>query len=424
MHRLLVGAAVAFGILSGSSLAEAPPADIVATIKMYQRTNASIQAVTEAAIARFKARYPNVAVENQWLPLGTWGEYISGFLNQVASGDVPDILEVAIEGFSTVARQDLLLPLNEVISKDESAKELLDDIEPNLLAGMSYGTGGELYFFPTSWNNVLTFYNKDLFDAAGVPYPENDWTWEEFAETAKALTVKDASGNTVQYGYFVPGSNFTVAPWYLTNGVDLLRNNWTESNVTDPKFAEAMKFLHDLIHEAGAAPNFERGVSDAQFTAGQVAMFSAGHWPTPTIIESGLKNVGVVMMPNNGSQVTVFGVGGLGITKQTEHPELVWELVKELTGPEAQQQYAETRRNIPATRTAAQSPDYIAFPDHSEVFYDTASTAIPISAPPNFAEVEEIFMRNLELYLTDNVDLDTMIATLDSELSRSLSRLR
>jgi len=423
MNKLLLccvtAASVGFG---AASLCAAPSSDVTATLALYQRTNQQKLAITEAALERFKTRYPNVTVKTQWLPLGTWGDYISSFLNQVASGDVPDVYGVAIEGYSSIAQKDLVMPLDDLIAKDETAKSLVADIEPNMLRGSAFGTGGKLCFFPAAWNNIAMFYNKDLFDAAGVAYPKEGWTWEDFRETAKALTKRDASGKVEQYGYFVPGFNFGLAPWLLTNDTDKLKNNWTESNVTDPKFKESMQFLHDLIYVDGSAPAFEVGVGDAQFVARQVAMFSAGHWPIPSIMESGLKNIGVVAMPQNKAPNTVFGTDGYGITKASKHPELAWELVKELTGSESQQMYAETMRTIPIMRSAATSAKYTSFPDGAEMFYASAKTAIPIASPPNFAQVEEIFMRNVGLYLTGNVEVDEMIGSLDSELSRAMKR--
>jgi ABC-type glycerol-3-phosphate transport system substrate-binding protein len=87
MNRLL--AFIALAAVAAGPVGAAPPPDTVATIKIYQRTNQSIAAVTEAAIKRFNAGYPKVKVETQWQPLGSWGEYISGFLNQTAAGNPP-----------------------------------------------------------------------------------------------------------------------------------------------------------------------------------------------------------------------------------------------------------------------------------------------------------------------------------------------
>lgn len=409
-------------VLPASWVHAAPRSDVVATIKIYQRTNQSIVAVTEAGIKRFNVSYPKVKVETQWQPLGSWGEYISGFLNQVAAGNAPDIYEVAIEGFSSVAGKGLFVPLDDLIARDPPAKKLLADIDPNLLAGMSYGTAGKLYFFPTSWNSVVLFYNKELFDRAGVAYPSAGWSWDDFLKAAKALTRRDASGKVTQYGYYVPGYNFGLAPWLLTNDTDKLKNHWRESNVKDPKFRESMQFLHDLIHVHKVAPGFERGVGDAQFAAKQVAMFSAGHWPVPTFVTSGLQSVGVQTMPAKLKKTTVFGVGGLGITRASGNPELAWELIKELTGPAAQKMYADTGRNVPSMRSVAATSAFTKFPQNAALFYASAASAIPIASPSNFSEVEDIFMRNVELYLTDNVALDAMLERLDAELSRAMRR--
>jgi multiple sugar transport system substrate-binding protein len=421
MRRLLFAVLAALIVSAASA---APPSDTAATLKIYQRTNQSIVAVTEAAIKRFNASYPKVKVEMQWQPLGSWGEYISGFLNQAAAGNAPDIYEVAIEGFSAVASKGLFVPLDELIARDPAAKKLLADIDPNLLAGMSYGTGGKLYFFPTSWNSVVVFYNKDLFDQAGVAYPNAEWTWDDFLKAAKALTKRGADGRPTQYGYFVPGYNFGLTPWLLTNDTDKLKNHWHESNVKDPRFRESLQFLHDLIHVHRVAPGFEKGVGDAQFAARQVAMFSAGHWPVPTLLASGMKNVGVQTMPAKLRKTTVFGVGGLGITRSSRNPELAWELIKELTGPVAQKMYADTGRNVPALRSAAADAGFLKFPGNARLFYASAASAIPIASPSNFSEVEDIFMRNVDLYLTDNAKLDEMLERLDAELTRAMRRAR
>ncbi len=121
-------------------------------------------------------------------------------------------------------------------------------------------------------------YNRDLFDKAGVAYPKQGWTWDEFREVAKALTVKDGSGNVTQFGYEVPNQNFFVQPWFFTNGTGVLNADWTASNMLDPKVAESLQFLHDLIHVDGVSPIPGKDTMDNQFMAGQVAMISRGHW--------------------------------------------------------------------------------------------------------------------------------------------------
>lgn len=421
MKRLLVSS-IAAAVLLAQAAGAQPAPDTTATLTVFQWINPQIIESTDRAIARFKERFPNVTVETQFVPQPTWGEYNSAMLNQVASGGTPDIFASAIEGFSEIASKGILRDLTEVIANDPDAQTVLGDIDANLLEGMKTRPSGELNFFPTEWNNIVVFYNKDMFDAAGLPYPAENWDWEDFRTAAAALTTRDANGNVIQYGYFVPGFNFGLQPWLMTNGAGVLDADWRAPTVGTPEFAESLQFLHDLIHVDGSAPAFEAGVGGDKFVAGQVAMFSAGHWPIPEISASGMTNVGVQVMPSSGVSTTVFGIGGLAITEASENPELAWEFIKEMTGPEYQQELADSLRSIPSSRSVATTDEYLAFPDNAQIFYGSAATALPVPAPPNYAQVEEIFMRHVGAYLSDNQDLDTTIAELGRELDRSMAR--
>ena len=421
MKSFLLASLTALGLMAQPAIAQ-PAADITATLNVFQWVNPQIIESTDKAIARFKMKYPNVTVETQFVPQPTWGEYNNSMLNQIASGDTPDIFASAIEGFSEIASKGILLDLTPVIENDAAAQAVLGDIDANLLDGMRTRPSGELNFFPTEWNNMVMYYNKDMFDAAGLAYPADDWTWDDFLAAAKALTIRDANGNVSQYGYFVPGFNFGLQPWFLTNEASVLDADWRAPTIDTPQFRESLQFLYNLINVEKVAPAFEAGVGGDKFVAGQVAMFSAGHWPLPEIVASGLKNVGVQIMPIHTVKATVFGIGGLSITKASANPELAWEFIKEMTGKEYQQELADSQRSIPSARSFATTAEYVAFPDNAKLFYETASTAIPVAAPPNFAQVEEIFMRHVGAYLSNNQDLETTIAELNSELDRAMSR--
>lgn len=399
--------------------------DITATVSITQWVADDVQASTDAAIARFAVKYPNVTIDASYIPIGSsWGEYGNSYVNQVASGNTPDIIGSAIEGFATISSTGTLIDLGAYAANDAGAQEVMAGIDENMLNGMRTKATGELNFFPTQWNNIVMYYNKDMFDAAGVDYPSDDWTWDDFLETAKALTLIDDDGNVTQYGYFVPGFNFGLMPWYMTNSASLLDENWEESAVDTPEFRETLEFLGDLILEHEVAPAFEGGVGTERFTADQVAMFSAGHWPVPAIKAAGMTNVGVQHMPMNTVQTTVFGIGGLAITNAAENPDLAWAFVAELTGDDYQQDLVNVGAAIPSMRSFATTPEFLAFPDNSDIFYGSAATALPVPSPANFAQMEEIHMRNLGTYLNGEVSLDDTISNFDRELARAMSRLR
>lgn len=423
MKTPIIPFALAAGLAAGGAQAQVV-SDVEATLKVTQWSTEQIITATDAAIERFGESYPNVTIETQYIPVvsGAWGDYINSVVNQIASGDTPDIIAVAIEGFAQLAASGVLMDLDMLLQGNEAAAEVLAGIDSNLLEGMRTKGTGELNFFPTEWNNIVVYYNKDMFEAAGVDYPSEDWTWEEFRQTAQDLTVRDESGDVTQYGYFVPGFYFGMEPWYLTNNASVLDADWREPTVDTPEFRETLEFLHTLIHEDGSSPAYEPGVGVEKFNAGQVAMFSAGHWPVPSIRASGLENVGVQHMPMNEVQTTVYGIGGLGITEESEHPDLAWAFVQEMTGPEYQRSLAESGSSIPTSREFATSEDFTAWPDNSEIFYETAATAIPVTSPSNYATVQEIVGRYLSTYLNGEVSLEETISGMDRELQRAMAR--
>lgn len=423
MKHIMTTLTLVGSLASGTAYAQVISEE-TATLKITQWTADDVISATDAAIARFAESHPNVTIEASYVPIGagSWGEYNNAFINQMAAGNAPDIIGAAIEGFAEMAATGTLMDLESIAAADEGAQAILAGIDANMLDGMRTKGTGSLNFFPTQWNNIVMFYNKDLFDAAGIDYPSSDWTWDKFVEVASALTVRDDAGNITQYGYFVPGFNFGIQPWFFTNSASILDSDWKVPTVDTPQYRETLQYLSDLINVHNVAPAYEPGVGTEKFTAGQVAMFSAGHWPVPAIKAAGLTNVGVQHMPQNTVQTTVFGIGGLAITKDTKNPDLAWAFVAEMTGDEYQKGLADGGASIPSVRSHATTPEYVAWPDNSEIFYESAATAIPVPSPSNFAQVQEIADRYLATFLNGEVSLDDTISGMDRELTRAMSR--
>lgn len=426
MHRrsfiALSGTAVALIGLTGVSLA-APPADTTATLNVFRSATDTDIKLTEAAIASFKEKYPNVTVVPQYVPANPWGEYINQLMNSLGGNASPDIVMMATEGISTLGARNVMRDIMPFVEADPSGQELFEGIEPNLMNGLRYND--TLSFIPNEWNTVVTYYNTAAFEEAGLEAPAPDWDWDTFLETAKALTVTDASGNVTRYGYMIPGGQFALSPWFLNNGTDRLTPDGRESNVRDPRFRETLEFLHSLIFEHKVSPTFvrnEQGVGP--FIAGQAAMFAGTHGRIPEMIAADLKTVAVQYFPKKTEQIAIMGVGGFGITQASQNPELAWEFVKELTGRENSEALADLMRALPPLREAATSEKYVAYPENSEIFYGSAPIAQALQQPPNFAEVETIVMRHIEAYLTGNRGIDETIDDLDAELSRAMSRVR
>ena len=239
-----------------------------------------------------------------------------------------DIIAIAIEGTRETIFEDLVLPMDDAIAADEELQAIVDEVEPVLHNALK-GADGQTYYFTREWNNMIIHYNPVKFEEAGLDPPAEDWTWEDFLETASILTTGE--GGDKQFGFAIPFFNFGLTPWWHTNGTATLdRADWSQSNLDDPKMLESVKFVHSLVHEHGVAPSVE-GVNPYElFPAGTIAMTGAGRWPFDTYVTTGYKDVDITPWPRKTHGTTVFGSGGWAVSKTTENVPLALELIKDL----------------------------------------------------------------------------------------------
>jgi multiple sugar transport system substrate-binding protein len=229
-------------------------------------------------------------------------------------------------------------------------------------------------------------------------------------------------GNVIQYGYEVPNQNFFVQPWFLTNGTSPLNADWTASNMLDPKVAETLQFLHDLIHVDKVSPIPGKDTMDNQFDAGQVAMISRGHW----ILENAKKaklDMDIADVPSKVNGNTVIGFGGYGVSKTSKYPELAKALIGALTSEETQKEEGELGGGVPGRKSAAETPAFLAFPPSAALYYQTLPHTLPVPSPANFQDVEKIFIRNYVAMMADEISIPEGVKRTDQELSESFKRL-
>jgi multiple sugar transport system substrate-binding protein len=142
--------------------------------------------------------------------------------------------------------KDVIADLTSLVESDTTYKK--DDYLPGILD--VYNIGGKIYGVPTWCLTMWLFYNKNLFDEAGVAYPTDSTTWDEYVEMAKALTKTEADGRITQYG--TNGWEwwtFPVMQVVWSNGGGFYYNqDMTGIDVDNPKTAQALQDIADLIH--------------------------------------------------------------------------------------------------------------------------------------------------------------------------------
>ncbi|MDB5561155.1 MAG: Sugar transporter substrate-binding protein [Hyphomicrobiales bacterium] len=416
-RRMLLLSTAALAASSGVRMAFAQSNE-TADLKLQSFGGDAQLAAINNAVKRFNAKYPNVKVDVQMDAIASgWGDYVTKVLAQFNAGAAADVYGTAIETFQAFASRDMFLPLNDYVKANPG----FSDFAPSLFQQSSYKNN--IYYVPITWNNIMINYNRDLFDKAGVPYPKQGWTWDEFRDVAKKLTIKDSSGTVTQFGYEVPNQNFFVQPWFFSNGTGVLNDDWTASNMLDPKVSESLQFLHDLIHVDGVSPIPGKDTMDNQYFAGQVAMISRGHW----ILENAKKaklNMDVAIPPAKASDTTVIGFGGYAVSKASKYPELAKALITELTSAETQKEEGEGGGGVPGRKSAAETPGFLAFPPSAALYYQTLAHTKAVPSPANFQEVEKIFIRYYTAMMADEVSIAEGVKQADTELTASFARLK
>lgn len=412
---LLSSVALAAGLGLSRSFAQS---DVAATLRVQAFGGDAELAGINSAITRFNAKYPNVTVEVSIDPISTgWGDYVTKVLGQFTSGSPADVYGTAIETFQAFSSRGLFMSLNDFVAENSG----FSDFAPSLFEQGSYK--GNINYIPIGWNNIMINFNRDLFDKAGLAYPERGWTWDEFRETAKALTVRDASGNVTQFGYEVPNQNFFVQPWFFSNGTGILNADWTASNMLDPKVAETLQFLYDLIHVDGVSPIPGAETMDNQFLAGQVAMINRGQWIVQNAKANGL-NMDIAVPPKKEKEATIIGFGAYAIAAQTPNPDLAKALVLELTSEETQREQGERGGGVPGRKSAASSEAFLSFPPSAFLYYETLPFTVPVPSPANFQEVEKIFIRHYTAMMSGQESIADGCKAADAELTESFARLK
>ena len=183
----------------------------------------------------------------------------------------------------------------------------------------------------------MVYYNKEIFDATGVDYPQDGWTWDDFLATADALTLDtDGDGVTDQFGVDTFRNYWPMVVWSNTDRglFDDIRHP-TEFYGMDQGVIDSVQFVADLILEHNVMPSDEQraDISDL-FAAGKAGMQVVGHWRMQRYLGSGFDfDMAPLPLGESGESVNRADGSCFAISADTEHPEEAWELVKFLAGP-------------------------------------------------------------------------------------------
>lgn len=279
-----------------------------------------------------------IDVEIQVVP---WDQYWTLLEAGAQGGDLPDVFWMHSNYSQKFMSNDILLDLTDRIAQSEVID--LDNYYKDIVELYQYD--GKTYAVPKDYDTIALWYNKTLFDEAGISYPDETWTWETLAENGKKLTDTEKG----QYGLAAPAVNNQDGYYNFiyTMGGSVLSADKSKSEWDSPKTVEAMNWWYDnLVSTCMPAQEImgETAV-DVLLGSGKAAMVIQGSWMVAAFKGNEYidENCDVAVLPKSKDGVRKTICNGLGWAScaNTSHPEEAWKLLEYLGSEGAQKKQAE-----------------------------------------------------------------------------------
>jgi ABC-type glycerol-3-phosphate transport system substrate-binding protein len=351
--------------------------DVTITYAVWAGTQTpAMQAIASA----FEEENPGIHVELQEQP---WPQYWSTLQIGAQGGTAPDAFWMLAQQIRPYASGGQLLDISDAIQSE--GVDLAD--YPQAVLDLYDQGDGKIYGLPKDFDTNGVWYNKALFDSAGVAYPSADWTWADFRETARKLTRDGVWGVAAPIDY-QSGYYNTI---YQAGG-QVISDDGKHAEIGSPQASAGIKFWTDLQAD-GSSPTLQQ-LSDTEavtmFQQGKVAMYMSGaYWALQFYQDEALRpNVGVAPLPVGpaGRATVSSGIENVGYAG-TKHPAEVKKFLIFASGERAAKIQAETGAVLPAFGGTAQTW-MDAMPEFSDlqVFIDAVDYAVPLPVQGNAAE--------------------------------------
>ena len=227
---------ICFALLAAcSSTPEAEPADGQATtIDLTLFGDTAEVAGYQDLVATFEEANPDADV--RLTPVASQDDLLASLTTAFAGGEPPDLFLINYRRYGQFAAEGALAPAQPLLDASDVLSE--QDLAPAALDAFRFD-GTELTCVPQNISSLEVYWNKDLFEAAGLDAPVAGWTWGDFLSTAQALTDGDV------YGLGTQPSIIRVAPFVWSNGGELVDDqvNPTALTLTEGKAREALDWF-------------------------------------------------------------------------------------------------------------------------------------------------------------------------------------
>lgn len=270
----------------------------------------------DTIVNAFEEANPGITVDVTTM---AYEDYFTALQTDIAAGTTSDVYDIEYANYADY--------------QDAGAFAEVDVADPDAFDTTllkTYQTDGTQYALPTSFSNVVLFYNKAMFDAAGLDYPTADWTWADEQAAAEAMTQADAG----VFGDYQPISYNEFYKVLEQNGSSFLSEDGTEVGFDNAAGVEAVEWL---VGKSGTTmPTAEQGAGTADFDSGlfhdgKLAMFHSGIWMFGTFADM-TDDWDIVVEPGNTRQASAMFSNAVAVSSSSDHPVEAGKLAEFLAG--------------------------------------------------------------------------------------------
>lgn len=393
------------------------PAQEGITLSFGHHWEAAFRPRQEEFDQKYAETHPGVKFEYTY---NTWSEHNQIVPTWAAAGTLPDIIYVHGRYAFPWNHEGIVVSTQDFIDNDPEFD--VNGIWEEALRLYAYN--GKQYEIPYDHGPIILGYNKDLFDEAGLAYPDESWTWDTFLEAAKALTKENQWGYGGYYNLVVQLGNELGISLVGPFGGEVIDETETKILIDSDAARAALQWWADLIHvhKVAPLPAQSQAVAGAgPWVAGMAGMFALASWGTPTLIESANFAWDVAPWPQGpaGRKAGAFG-SGFGITRDSKQPEAAWQYMRQYLSKEGMEfMWGSSGRGSPARQAAYDSwLNSPGAPEHASYYKDALATYAVTGRPYQTlagGEILDVFNRNTDLVQSGDMTVDQAIENILAE---------
>lgn len=344
-------------------------------------------------ITAFEAKNPDVKV--RLVPIGKQKDHMAKLTTAFSGGTPPDLFLLNYRRFGQFAAKGVLEPLGPRMQQSAVLKE--QDLYPQAVEAFRYE--GTLACIPQNVSSLVVYWNRGLFQKLGVAPPKPDWTWDDFRQTAQALTRdEDGDGRNDVHGLAFDPTLSRLAPFIWQAGGEPV------NDVKDPRHLElltapsqeALRFILRLQRVFKVTPTLEEAKSEkaeARFAAGRLGMHLNSRRLVPTLRDVPELDWDVAPLPRHKQKATVLHADAYCMSRASKAKDAAFRFVEFALGPAGAELLARSGRTVPSLRAVAEGPAFLdpqQRPASARVFLDSISH---IRRLPNTAVWNEVEAR-------------------------------